>query len=138
MSRKPLGRQDMFKAIRIGVLAVVVFLSGCLEVESPILCTTEYVYGIYVLIRDAETDEPAASDAAVTVRDEKYIEELNIMPSVGDSAPLCAYGAGERPGTYNITVEKPGYMKWERSGVAVTADECHVRRVTVNAYLEAE
>ena len=136
--RIPLGRQDMFKRIRIGVIGVLVALSGCLSVQGTIDCTCEYVYGINVLIRDAETAEPLASGATVTIRDFKYVEELKIMPSPVDSAPLCAYGAGERSGIYNITVEQPGYKKWERSGVAVTADECHVKRVTVNAYLERE
>jgi hypothetical protein len=128
----------MFKRIRIGAIAVLGALSGCLAVQGTIDCTCEYVYGINVLIRDAHTDEPLASGATVTIRDFKYVEELKIMPSPVDSKPLCAYGAGERPGTYSITIEKPGYKKWERSGVAVTADECHVKRVTVNAYLERE
>lgn len=127
----------MYRFVRIGLFAVLLVLAGCLEV-AIIDCTTEYVYGINVLIRDAKTNEPVASGATVVIRDVKYVEELRIMPSPVDSAPLCAYGAGERPGTYEITVAKPGYMKWVRSGVAVTADECHVKRVTVNAYLERE
>ena len=44
-------------------------------------------------------------------------------------------GAPERPGTYDILVEAPGYTPWVRSDVRVTADRCHVRPVSFVARL---
>ena len=45
-------------------------------------------------------------------------------------------GAPERPGTYDLLVEAPGYAPWARSDVRVTADHCHVRPVSLLARLQ--
>lgn len=44
--------------------------------------------------------------------------------------------AGERPGTYTVTVSKPGFRDWQRAGIVVTADECHVHPVELSARLQ--
>ena len=44
-------------------------------------------------------------------------------------------GAGERPGTYDITITKDGFMTWTAENVTVTADECHVIPVSLDANL---
>lgn len=51
-----------------------------------------------------------------------------------DNQPLV--GAGEREGTYTVTVRKAGFIDWERTNVVVTADGCHVRPVAVTGRLE--
>ncbi|MFN2382919.1 MAG: hypothetical protein ABR559_01490, partial [Gemmatimonadota bacterium] len=47
-------------------------------------------------------------------------------------------GAFERPGTYAVTVRKPGYREWRVTGVSVTSDACHVRPVQLQARLVPE
>ena len=44
--------------------------------------------------------------------------------------------AFERPGSYTVTVEKPGYRLWTRDGVTVTRDRCHVITVSIVARLQ--
>jgi hypothetical protein len=45
-------------------------------------------------------------------------------------------GAGERAGTYAVTVTATGYAEWTTSGVVVTADECHVIPVRLEPRLQ--
>jgi hypothetical protein len=42
----------------------------------------------------------------------------------------------ERPGTYEVTVSKPGYRDWTQSGVRVTDGECNVRTANLTARLQ--
>ncbi|MEO5580406.1 MAG: PEGA domain-containing protein [Gemmatimonadaceae bacterium] len=44
--------------------------------------------------------------------------------------------AYERAGTYTVTVTKPGYREWRRTGVQVGRDECHVITVPLTARLQ--
>ena len=44
-------------------------------------------------------------------------------------------GAWEQPGTYEVTVEKPGFEPWVRSDVRVEPGECHVIPVRLEALL---
>src|SRR5688572_25680130 len=46
--------------------------------------------------------------------------------------------AYERPGTYDVTVEYPGYLLWSRTNIAVTSDRCHVRTKSITASLQRE
>jgi hypothetical protein len=49
---------------------------------------------------------------------------------------LLLSSAGERAGTYDLTIRSPGYRDWTRTGVEVTKDQCHVRPVTLTARLQ--
>jgi hypothetical protein len=42
-------------------------------------------------------------------------------------------GAHERAGTYTIVVSHPDYEQWQRAGVVVERDECHVITEPVEA-----
>lgn len=44
-------------------------------------------------------------------------------------------GAYERAGTYTVIVSHPGYRQWQRMGVVVERDECHVIPEAVEARL---
>ena len=101
-------------------------------------CTEMLVAGLAVEVRDAVTGEPAAAGATAMIRDGSY-EEMLLVGGVPFPPPPDAVimsGAWERPGTYDIKVEKPGYTTWSRSGVEVTHDDCHVLTVRVLADLE--
>lgn len=43
--------------------------------------------------------------------------------------------AGERAGTYDVKIGRPGYSSFSRSGVVVTRNECHVNPVLLEARL---
>ncbi len=102
---------------------LMIVLAGCYQsgTVDPIICTQQFVYGLTVTIVDQTTAAPIAARATMTIRDGTYEE---IVTDSWDGATLS--GAGERPGTYTITIERPGYTTWTQTGVVISADECHV------------
>ncbi|MEM7085710.1 MAG: carboxypeptidase-like regulatory domain-containing protein [Bacteroidota bacterium] len=86
---------------------------------EPINCTTEFVYGLTVQVRDANTGGIIVSDITVTARDEPYEEELVFLFDT-------FIGAGERAGNYTLTVQADGYLTLITPVIEVGANECHV------------
>jgi hypothetical protein len=121
---------------RIALLACGVLLpsilSGC-DITDPGVCTTDVQPAIIVQVRDAATQAPIASGATGAVRDGSFTASLRPL-DVGENALELA-GAEERPGTYTVTVDKPGYQQWEQERVRVRDARCHVRTVTLQANL---
>jgi hypothetical protein len=111
---------------------LLALLTGCRESPNPgPICTMIFAYGLSVEIRDAVTGAGIAAGAVAVARDGSYSETLEHAPI--DS--VAVHGAGERAGTYTITVTRPGYATWTSPPVPVTADQCHVRPVLVRAQL---
>ncbi len=108
------------------ILSVGMAASAC-NVLNPIACTLEYRYGVYGEVTDA-AGEPIPG-ITVQITSGTYVEDATIF-NKGEYA-----GAGERPGTYAVTFSAPGYQPRTVSGVVVTADECHVTPVRVDAVL---
>jgi hypothetical protein len=109
-------------------------LTGC---ELPFVggvCTADFRFGVVVEVRDAVTGAPAADGARLTVRDGEYVETTEARVPSPDA--LFLQGAGERAGTYDVTVQKSGYQDWTRTGVRVREDECHVIPVQLDARLQ--
>lgn len=107
-----------------------VILAGCGESASPI-CSTQWVYGLRIEVRDRATGAPAATGALVVAREGSYAETLRVVHE------LEAVGADERAGRYSLTISKPGYLTWEARGIRVSHDECHVKTVVVQAALDS-
>jgi len=107
-------------------------LGSCRKTPNPgPICTMIFVYGLTVEVRDAATGRGIAAGSVVVARDGSYSETLVSGPV--DS--VSVQGAGERAGTYSIIVTRPGYSAWTSPPVTVTADQCHVHPVLVNARL---
>ncbi len=119
---------------RIALLACGVMLpaalAGC-DVQDPGICT-DVRPAIIVQVRDAATQAPAASGATGTLRDGSYTD---LMQADFGEAALELRGGLERPGTYTVTVGKPGYQQWAQQGVRVRGGGCHVQTVTLQANL---
>ena len=113
------------------LLVAAVALAGCLP-TGP--CTTSVEPGLIVRVLDDATGAPAAHGATASAVDDEHQETLR-NPSPDDPAAELLYGADEREGTYTVRVTKSGYLDWVRERVRVTADECHVRTVTLDARL---
>src|SRR5262245_49460323 len=95
------------------------------------LCTENLVLGVVLEVRDAVTGKPAAYGAVGEIRDGSYTETLSIQSVSSDpTQALWMSGAMERPGVYDVTVGKPGYLDWTGTAV-VEADPCHVHTVTL-------
>ena len=109
-------------------LMTLLTLAGCLAENAiePVMCTKEFVYGLHTTIRDAATNQAIAQEAILTLQDGSYEE---VVTDSWDGLTLV--GAGERPGTYTVTVERSAYLTWSVSGLEITADECHVIPVSL-------
>jgi hypothetical protein len=122
----------------LAVLALALLLvGGCDLLVDPVVCTGEVVPGVVVMVTDAETGAAVAFEATGRVQDGTYVDELSPYErSGGDLSTLYSFrGADERPGTYEVFVEREGYAPWSTTGVRVTAGVCHVRTVRVQAEL---
>lgn len=82
-------------------------------------CTEIFVFGLSIQVKDANTDAIILQGITVTAVDGDYTEELifNFDRFIG---------AGERAGTYVLTVEAEGYQTLVTDPIVVDADECHV------------
>ena len=121
--------------------AGAVILSAC---SNPLtdgipVCTDDLRFGLRVTVVDSLTNAPPAS-AVLLARSGTVVDSVGPatpQPVVQNGPPvLLLFAAGERPGTYDLTVRSPGYRDWTRTGVQVTADECHVLPVEITARLQ--
>lgn len=116
---------------RILVAMLGVFLPGCEEVREPRFCTAIAVDAMTVTVVDAASGQRIC-DATVTAVDGAFTAELREFAF----GPECNYsGPTERPGRYEVRVNRAGYAPAVRAGVNVTADECHVIPVPVTVTL---
>lgn len=119
--------------------------SSCPLPTDGYVCTADFRFGLAVRVKDSATLAWAASGARLTSVDQHGVvvdsglTYPNAFPAGRadlDSSSLS--GAGEHAGVFQVTVRKPGYRDWVRSGVQVTADNCHVRRTELTALLQAQ
>ncbi len=109
-----------------GAAALLIQTAGCrTPFTDGVACTDILVPGISVAASDSITGAPLSGAVAVA-RDGAYV----------DSTTQLGMIAGERSGTYTVTVRKTGYAPWVRNGVTVTRDECHVKTVFLSAKLQ--
>ena len=122
---------------RVSVLLAVCFLGpACQGLFDPVVCTTEYVYGLNVQVQDSLTGAWIASGATLIVREGTFVDSVTAPGNrpQEDQFPLLA--AGERPGTYDVLVRREGYRPWSRSDIRVRSGTCHVERVNLIARLQ--
>jgi len=143
---------DRFSRIRSGTVIVVCavmavaccgVLHGCsTDATAPTsgrLCTAQFVPGISIRVVDAETGLPAACGTIAVVTAGTYSAAMDDACELSRSWPqesAWLWGAWERPGVYAVSLERPGYRPWSRAGLVVTADECHVQTIELEARLE--
>ncbi|WP_293892023.1 carboxypeptidase-like regulatory domain-containing protein [Flavobacterium sp.] len=96
--------------------------STCENDDNQIVCTQDFVYGLNVVVLDATTGNPLVEGVTVEATDDGYHENLHLIPGLEYSFA----GAGERTGTYIITITKEGYQTYTSSPIVVTANVCHV------------
>jgi len=125
MSRYNVPRSKFY---RLAVLIVVAASANSCDTLDPIGCTGEFVYGIGVSVFDSTDRAPVSEGMSGLLLEDNYVE---ILERSGNQL----YGAGERAGTYAVIVTAPGYETWVRTGIEVTASECHVSKVRMEAML---
>ena len=115
------------------VAAVMLLSLGCDALKIGTACTTEARPGLVVTVLDSVT-KAQISGARVTARNGTTTDVVP-DPWAATSAYSLAF---EKPGTYEVTVEKSGYRTWVRTNVRVTEDECHVKTVSLTALLQPQ
>jgi len=126
------------RSTRVVLAAVFVAVVGCTDFRNPdapdgTVCTTQFVYGLSVTVQDVKTGERFC-DADISATSDAYQERLQLGSLVG-----CVYlGAGERPGVYDLTANKPGYRPAVFNNIRVAADACHVATTRVSLSLARE
>jgi hypothetical protein len=124
-----------FKPAALSAVILMLASDSCNRKPSGgVMCTMLYAYGITVMVVDSASGDSIRSGAMLIARDGAYADTVR----QGSGAPIGSTlsTAGERPGTYSLTVLKSGYQQWTRSGMKVTKDECHVRGVAITARLQ--
>lgn len=111
-------------------LSCLFLLSSCEDNDDQIVCTDQFVYGLNVIVLDAVSGNPIFQDIEVKAVDGTYQEILELVPSL----EYTFVGAGERAGTYVVTVTKAGFQTFTSAPIVLTRDECHVipQSLTVN------
>jgi len=108
------------KALFVTALTAGLSIGDCITIiPDPIVCTDQFVYGITVTVLSEDGGDPI-TDAVLTLRDGSHTE---VMEEVNDGQYV---GAGERAGSYTLTIEKTGYEDRAIGDLVVTEDECHV------------
>ena len=121
----------MKKLFLFFLFTTVFFISSCEDNDdNQIFCTDQFVYGLNVIVLDAVTGNPIFQDIEVKAVDGAYQEILELVPGL----EYAFVGAGERAGTYVVTVTKAGYQTYTSAPIILTRDECHVipQSLTVN------
>lgn len=108
---------------------VAVSLTAC--GTDPVLCLPNIAHAITVRALEAETGRNVTDGARGTVVDGSYIDSLRPTGPPGVGATSLS-AAEERPGTYDVFLERNGYQSVSRSDVRVVADECHVHTVLLD------
>ena len=120
----------MKKLILFLLFSIFFVTTSCQDIDDQIYCTQQFVYGLNVIVLDATTGNPIFQDIEVKAIDGTYQEILELVPGL----EYAFVGAGERAGTYVVTVTKAGYQTYTSAPIVLTRDECHVisQSLTVN------
>jgi hypothetical protein len=120
----------MKKIILLLCFAPLLMASTCESDDDQIFCTQEVVDGLRVTVLDATSGQPLTEGVTVGAAEGTYQETLELLPGLEN---LFA-GAGERSGTYTVTITKDGYQTYISPPIVVTRDVCHVitQSLTVN------
>lgn len=122
------------------IVATVCVVTACSSnATQPGGCSPEALRPA-ILVQVVAASGPAIRDTLTkgAVRDGAYVDSLRpVQGSVGSIVSLGA--AINRPGTYDVTVEHPGYVPFEKDSVVVLGDSCGIKQsVTVVASLHPQ
>ena len=95
------------------LVAVGLTLAGCFPIDG-IVCTANFVYGMNVTVTAA--DGTPITGATLTLVENDYQET---MQALGDMSPGVYIGAGERGGTYTLSIEADGFETATIDGIFV-------------------
>ncbi|WP_298555814.1 hypothetical protein [uncultured Algibacter sp.] len=105
----------------IPFLSVLIIATFSCKTSDDIFCTDIFVYGLSITVKDANTDAVITENITIKATDGDYEETLMSIESSN-----AFVGAGERAGTYILTINATNYKDYITEPIKVSADECHV------------
>jgi hypothetical protein len=119
----------------VGLLSI-----GCTSIEA--VCPITPFPAIEVEVRYAATEEPAWWGTRGIVQDGNFVDSLFATSEFAEdsSTAFLLAAAFDRPGTYDVTVERTGFKTVQMDGVTATVDaQCsQVVPVRLQVRLEPE
>jgi hypothetical protein len=122
--------------------AFIVALAGGLTLgcgsnsPGPVICTAEARAAVSLVIVDSLTNKGDALTGLWARAVDGTYRDSSVMTFSDQSLQATRMAlAYERKGTYTVTVHATGYQDWTKTGVLVTADQCHVNGVSLTAKL---
>lgn len=111
------------KAIKmIAIVSCILLFNQCNENEpEEVVCTLNYVYGLHINLIEKSTTNPISGVVTIIASEGNYEETLENYDSNGSF-----FGAGERQGTYVLTITSANYKTFISEPIIVDGDECHV------------
>ncbi len=107
-------------------LAGAPLLSGC-DAQDSFACLAVESPAVEVEVVDARTGEYVAADATGFIIDGAYRDTLEIGVTTQGPPDLIArtlQGGFGRAGTYEVSVERAGYLPWSQQNVVIAQTEC--------------
>lgn len=116
----------------IAIISFLLLLNSCKENDNEeVICTFIYIYGLEISLIEKSTANPVTGAVKIIAKDGNYEETLE---NYDLNYPF--YGAGERRGTYVLTITSDNYKTFVSEPIVVTGDECHVKTVSKTFQLE--
>jgi hypothetical protein len=123
------------RALAVTMTSVSLLLAGC--GTDPVLCTDSIEPAITVRALDSRTGQNVTDGAQGVVSEDTYVDNLQPAQFDADQRVVLMRAADERPGTYDLFLERDGYQAVSLSGIEVTMGECHVNTVPVDVTMVA-
>ncbi|APZ45977.1 hypothetical protein BW723_06575 [Polaribacter reichenbachii] len=122
----------MKSKIIITLFSLILLINSCDENDNEsIICTHVFIHGLEINLIEKGTTNSVNGYVKIIIEDDDYEEILE------SSEPNNSfYGAGERKGTYTLTITSNNYKTFVSEPIIVIADECHVKTVSKTFELE--
>lgn len=111
----------MLRAAALGALATAI--AAC-DISTGV-CATQPLPAIVVDVVDSITNLSAVSGSKLVIRDGAYADSMTA------NVAFPQLFAGNRGGTFDVTVTRANYEPWVKNDVVVTQDRCRTN-LTVN------
>jgi len=125
VSKKSFSLQYFASPFVGALLATLSMAAACAMDTTGDDCTSILPFSIVAYVTDSVTGRPAAQGATLVAVDGAFTDSVVGAFSGSDATTRTDLAlALQRPGTYIVTVRKPGYASWEQRAVALQFDRC--------------
>src|SRR4051812_16848927 len=113
-------------------LVALFAVAACDDDPAGVTCTSIAVPALTVSVLDSASGAAASAGATIIARGGTTGDSVTVPAAAGNPVPV----AFQQSGTFTLAVRQTGYQPWSKSGIVVTADQCHPHTVSVSARLQ--